>query len=195
MCHKVSNFQIHLKARHALSDLDRDGHDVGWLKVFLEPFEFHNEVHESCIRLDDVKGLRDQLSKTAGKPLKCPHHLAGSDIDGSLYFFGRHHTVDIKELVFGSHNGCTVPLTVIGTLTLTGWPEAHPVALELKTHIVLPLAQQEIENRVSEAIRETGATSLKHLGKVMAYIRPTLHYEREPALVAAYATKLLTIAA
>lgn len=188
----MSDAQIQLKAKHALCELYRDASNVGWIHVFLEPFEFNDEVHETCIRLYDVQGVDARLSRTAGKVLKFPCHPTGDDIDGSLYLCGRHHTVDVHELVFGLHGGHTVPLTVLGTLTLTGWPEVPPVALDLMTHVVLPLTQQEIEDSVDQAIRMTGATSLKQLGKVMAHIRPTLHYDSEPALVAAQAIKILS---
>ena len=172
----MSDFQIPLKARYALCEPYAEVSDVGWIHVFLEPFTFHDAMHETCVRLYDVQGLDARLSCTAGKVLKFPCHPTG----------------DAHELVFGLHGGYTVPLTVLGTLTLTGWPEVPPVALELMTQVVLPLTQQEIEGRVDQAIRMTGATSLKQLGKVMAHIRPTLHYDSEPALVAAQAIKILS---
>ncbi len=192
MHHGMSDFQIPLKARYALCEPYAELSDVGWIHVFIEPFEFNDEVHDTCVRLYDVQGLDARLSGTASRVLKFPCHTTGDDIDGSLYLCGRHHTVDVPELVFGLHGGHAVPLTVLGTLTLTGWPEVPPVALELMTQVVLPLTQQEIEGRVDQAIRMTGATSLKQLGKVMAHIRPTLNYDSEPALVAAQAAKILS---
>ncbi|MNT94210.1 hypothetical protein D3C72_2358460 [compost metagenome] len=49
-----------------------------------------------------------------------------------------------------------------------------------------------MEKRVAEAIAKTGATSLRQLGSVMAYVRPTLLYEGEAAMVAAKASSALT---
>lgn len=180
-----------IKARYALSRLYEDSSDTGWIRVILEPFVFNTETYETTIRLDGVEGLDDRLLHSAGKRMLFPINPQSGYIDGSIYFHGRHHSVDVYELEFGLHTGDTVPLSLRGVLRIGGWPEFQPFQINLRTRVVLPLTSQGVEKRVAEAIAKTGATSLRQLGSVMAYVRPTLLYEGEAAMVAAKASSAL----
>lgn len=44
----------------------------------------------------------------------------------------------------------------------------------INSYLPTPLSQDEIQTLIKEALQETGATSIKDLGKVMNYLKPKL---------------------
>ena len=182
---------ITLQPRYALFQTCRDDPGQGWIKILLDPFEFDGEVVTTEIRLDGIEGVDDRLQATAGKRLCFPLNPDPGCIDGSIYFHGRHHFVDVHELEFGGSGESGIPLAVRGRVTLEGHPDVAPFAIDLATFITLPLTSGQIDEVVKSAIQEVGADGPRHLGKVMAHVRPTLRYEGEAALVASAASRLL----
>lgn len=180
-----------LQPRYALFQTYRDEPDAGWIKVVLEPFEFMGHTFQTEMRLDHIEGLDERLQAVAGARLTFPTAPEAGGIDGSIYFYGRHHTVDVHELEFELHDGSRVPLTVRGRVVLAGHPDVPPFPVDMRTIIRLPLTAEQMASSVDVAIREVGATSPRQLGQVMAQVRPGLLYEGEAALAAAVASRLL----
>jgi uncharacterized protein YqeY len=57
--------------------------------------------------------------------------------------------------------------------------------LVIQDFLPTPLTEVEIDNLVALAISETGATSIKEMGSVMAYLKPKMQGRADMALVSA----------
>jgi uncharacterized protein len=75
---------------------------------------------------------------------------------------------------------------------------AEQEAFEIKViqqYLPTPLTEDELSDLIQQAIKETGAESIKDLGKVMAYLKPKVQGRADMKALSASLKKQLTSAA
>ncbi len=177
------------KARYALYHWDA-ANDAS-IQILLDPFQFMGESVSSSIRLDGIEGLDADLRYAQGRTYEFPVNPAPGYIDGSVYFYGRHHSLDVTQLRFGFYEGNSVGLTLVGTLLLEGLEEVSAIPVEIETRVELPLSHRELERRVREAISVLSASSSKDMGRVVSKVKTDLLYATQVAEAAKIAARLL----
>ena len=163
------------------------------LEIELAPFVLGGEPVRTAIRLDGMSLPTYSLEQLAGRRLVFPLNPEPGYIDGSLYFDGRHHAVDIRELCFGKLDPHGLPVTIEGRIHFDDGARFDDTALSLAARIARPLSDAEIDALIDRAAADAGVGSIQQSGKVMAALsrHPSLRHADMALLHARVQARLL----
>ncbi|QOT76745.1 GatB/YqeY domain-containing protein [Cupriavidus basilensis] len=163
------------------------------LEIELAPFVLGGAPVRTAIRLDGMNLPTYNLEQLAGRRLVFPLNPEPGYIDGSLYFDGRHHAVDIRELCFGKLDPHGLPVRIEGRIHFDDGARFDDTALSLAARIARPLSDAEIDALIDRAAADAGVGSIQQSGKVMAALsrHPSLRHADMALLHARVQARLL----
>ena len=170
------------------------------LQIFLQPIEFMGEINNTSIRLDGIEIKKDAIEQLQNRTLQFPINPNKGYIDGSIYLTGRHEYVDVTEFsfrsftlindaVFGTRSR-VLPTRMVGNIVLIESEHETKIALNLDVNVRVPLNKTEMSSMLQFAAKEIGAETPKDVGKLIAYVRPLIHYETQMGALANLAKRL-----